>query len=398
MLFDPARHEPLSERPWDEDRARAAIAAIVTDTESAFDECELWPAHPLDLDDGPLPRVASLFLGAAGVIWALHDLERRDAVDLGRDWTPLALSLVDRYRAEPDYPEEVDGPVPSLMMGEAGILLVAHTLAPAAWQEERLLEVVRANVDDPARELMWGAPGTMIAARVMVDRTGGGHWREAWGESADHLWSAWHDGLWEQELPPSRRPAHYFGPIHGFAGNVLALAQGDHLLDPARRGELEERAVATLVEHAERSDGFCQWPPALEPPRTPQGPRTQWCHGAPGIVASFGSFASGNEELSEMLLAGGALTWQAGPLKTAQLCHGTAGNGYAFLKLFDRTGDGVWLHRARRFAMHAAGQVEQARAEHGRGRHTLFSGDPGTAVYLLDCIEATSGFPAVDRF
>ena len=138
MLFDPARHEPLSERPWDEDRVRAAIAAIVADTENAFDENELWPAHPLDLDEGPLPKVTSLFLGAAGVIWALHDLERRGAVALGRDWTPVALSLADRYLAQPDYPEEVDGPVPSLMMGEAGILLVAHTLAPAAWQEERL--------------------------------------------------------------------------------------------------------------------------------------------------------------------------------------------------------------------------------------------------------------------
>ena len=156
--------------------------------------------------------------------------------------------------------------------------------------------------------------------------------------------------------------------------------------------------MATLEKYAQHEDGLCQWPPELEPPRTPQGPRTQWCHGAPGIVASFGSFAPDNEQLSEMLLAGGALTWQAGPLKTAQLCHGTAGNGYAFLKLFERTGDELWLDRARRFAMHATDQVEQARAEHGRGRYTLFSGDPGTAVYLLDCIEAASGFPAVDRF
>ena len=100
-----------------------------------------------------------------------------------------------------------------------------------------------------------------------------------------------------------------------------------------------------------------------------------------------------------MLLEGGELTWLAGPLaKGAQLCHGTAGNGYAFLKLFERTGDGLWLERARRFAMHAVEQVEQARAEHGRGRHTLFSGDPGTAVYLLDCLDATSAFPTVERF
>jgi lantibiotic modifying enzyme len=64
--------------------------------------------------------------------------------------------------------------------------------------------------------------------------------------------------------------------------------------------------------------------------------------------------AAGNDALTQVLLAGGELTWRAGPLvKGAGLCHGTAGNGYAFLKLFARTGDERWLERARRFAMHA---------------------------------------------
>jgi len=116
-------------------------------------------------------------------------------------------------------------------------------------------------------------------------------------------------------------------------------------------------------------------------------------------VASFGSFAPGNDELSEMLLAGGELTWLAGPLtKGAQLCHGTAGNGYAFLKLFERTGDELWLERARAFAMHAIEQVERDRSAHGQGRYSLYTGDPGTAAYLLDCLRGTSAFPTVDRF
>ena len=49
----------------------------------------------------------------------------------------------------------------------------------------------------------------------------------------------------------------------------------------------------------------------------------------------------------------------------------TAGNGFAFLKLFTRTGDEVWLERARRFAKHAARQVATTRERYGRGRHTL---------------------------
>jgi hypothetical protein len=106
-----------------------------------------------------------------------------------------------------------------------------------------------------------------------------------------------------------------------------------------------------------------------------------------------------DEQLTELLIAGGELTWQAGPLKKgANLCHGTAGNGYAFLKLFERTGNELWLERARGFAMHAIEQIEQTTARYGRGRHTLWTGDPGTALYLHNCLTATAAFPTLDHF
>ena len=206
MLFDPSSHEPLTGLPWEESRARAAIADIAARTEAAFDEEALWPAHPLDVEDGPLERMKSLYLGAAGVIWSLHELERVGAVELRRDWRDVATGLADAYLAEPDFPDVVDGPVPSLWMGEAGILLVAHTLAPAAWQEQRLLEAVHANVENPTWELMWGSPGTMLAAQVMHERTGDERWREAWNASADRLWEEWRGDLWRQDLygaPPT---------------------------------------------------------------------------------------------------------------------------------------------------------------------------------------------------
>lgn len=396
MLFDRASHEPLTDRPWDDGRARAAIAAVVADAESAFDEDALWPAHPLDEDVGPLPSVASLYLGASGVIWALHELERVGAAELRRDWAPVALSLVERYSDTPDYQDYVDGAVPSLWMGESGILLVAHTLAPAARHEDRLLEAVRANVANPSWELMWGSPGTMIAAQVMYERTGAEDWLEAWNESADRLWAEWRDDLWLQDLYGRR--VQFLGPAHGFAGNVFALARGD-LLDRDRRTELEERAAATVAKHARSEEGLAQWPASLPPPTTSQQIRTQWCHGAPGIVASLAPIAPRDDQLTELLVAGGELTWKAGPLrKGANLCHGTAGNGTAFLKLLGRTGKPVWLERARAFAMHAIGQVERAREEHGRGRYTLWTGDLGTALYLWDCIEARATVPTLDVF
>lgn len=127
--------------------------------------------------------------------------------------------------------------------------------------------------------------------------------------------------------------------------------------------------------------------------------RTQWCHGAPGIVISLARLAPGDDRLTELLLAGGELTWAAGPLKKgAGLCHGTAGNGYAFLKLFERTGDQRWLDRARAFAMHALEQVERAHAVGGHGWYSLFTGDVGTALYVRGCLEAAAEFPALDVF
>ena len=77
--------------------------------------------------------------------------------------------------------------------------------------------------------------------------------------------------------------------------------------------------------------------------------------------------------VDELLAGGGELTWQAGPLAAnAGLCHGTAGNGYAFLRLFERTGDERWLERAQAFAMHAAAQAaEGRRALRTRPPHAL---------------------------
>jgi lantibiotic modifying enzyme len=144
-------------------------------------------------------------------------------------------------------------------------------------------------------------------------------------------------------------------------------------------------------------DGLANWPPeaseSLRTGRTAQI-RTQWCHGAPGIITSLSSVAPTDDEHERLLLAGGELTWLAGPLtKGANLCHGTAGNGYAFLALLERTGDEVWLERARAFAMHAIGQVARERGKYGRGRYALWTGDPGTALYLADCLDGGGRLP-----
>ena len=115
------------------------------------------------------------------------------------------------------------------------------------------------------------------------------------------------------------------------------------------------------------------------------------------MLAAFADAPGRSSEIDELLLRGGDLIWNAGALaKGAGLCHGTGGNGYAFLKLYRQTGDVQWLTRARAFAMMAISQFQAHREHYGRCRYSLWTGDLGVAVYLLDCIDGTSDFPTID--
>jgi hypothetical protein len=103
MLFSPEAHEALGDEPWSAEKVRTAIASIVADLESAFDDG--WPTHPQDAatEDEARTRFRTVYLGGAGVVAALHRLARRDFVELRRDYVPyLERSL----EAQPDFPDE----------------------------------------------------------------------------------------------------------------------------------------------------------------------------------------------------------------------------------------------------------------------------------------------------
>ncbi len=101
MLYEPAEFEPLTDEPWDPARIVDAIAAIVADADAAFDPDGLWPAHEWDGWEEPLP-LKTLYVGAAGVIWALDALRRRGHAETSLDLAGAALRTVELERAEPD--------------------------------------------------------------------------------------------------------------------------------------------------------------------------------------------------------------------------------------------------------------------------------------------------------
>jgi hypothetical protein len=402
MLYDPARHEPCEASPWSEARALATIEAIVRDTEARFSPDRHWPLHPRDFDvvQAPAPQAFyALYDGACGVFWALHHLQSVGAARLGRSYALHVDALLPLNRAALGDDAEKWA---SYLLGDTGILLLGHRLAPSAQTTDRLEALITGNLDHPARELMWGSPGTMLAALFLHQHTGEDRWAQAFRRTARKLWSQllWSDEYqchyWTQDMYGTQ--SSYLDAVHGFVATASPLIRGRHLLGDDEWAAWQDCIQNTVRRSAATEAGLVNWRAWLNVVAG-QAPRMlmQFCHGAPGFIICLADLPG--TALDDLLLAAGEAVWQAGPLKKgSNLCHGTGGNGYAFLKLYRRTRDPVWLERARAFAMHGIRQTESDAAAHGQMRYSLWTGDPGFAIYLWDCIQATAVFPTLDVF
>ena len=399
MLFSPQRHEPLADVPWSEARALQGIGAIAAASEDAFDPATgLWPLHRNDHEPGIDHPQRSVYGGAAGIIWALWQLADGGGVELVREYGDITERLdaeLEREPDEADFPDDV-----GFLGGRCGALAVAQRRREDPARTELMLRLIAGNAEHPALELLYGAPGTMVLAAAEHARTGDARFADVWRASADHVLESWLVDeelgvrLWTQHLTPDR-PQRNVGTAHGFAGNAFALLHGPGLTADEHRA-VERDAVLTAGRLAVVEDDRANWPTGVDAPLAiPTGIRTQWCHGAPGMIIALSRACPDDDEWAELLLAGGRLTWDAGPLRDrAGLCHGTAGNAYAFLALWQRTSDELWLERARRFAMHALDQVERQETPW----HSLFTGDLGVALCLRSCLDGDARFPALGWF
>ena len=402
LLHDPARHEPLHALAWDARAAGDAIERIVRDTESRHAPDAGWPLHPRDADGGDRRPLFNLYCGAAGVAYALHALAQDGTVAPRRNWAAHVDAWLPRNRAWLAACGNARIDTASYLMGDTGLVLLSHVLSPTGEKAARLRALIERNADHPARELMWGAPGTMLAALFLHQRTQAPHWAELYRASAHALRArlAWSDEVhchyWTQDLYGHRMSS--LGGVHGFAATAAVLIAGRQLLPAAEWSGWMHDIVETVRRTADHEDGAANWRPDLYAVGAgPAKKLMQFCHGAPGIVVCLADLPSA--ALDEALAAGGEAIWRAGPLaKGSNLCHGTGGNGYAFLALHRRTGDARWLARARAFAMHGIAQTDADFRTHGQMRYSLWTGDLGFALYLRDCIRGAGTFPTLATF
>ena len=397
-MIERLRHVPLRSTAWNAADAADAIEEIASEAMAHFHPDRFWPAHPLD--EGIASGHTSFYCGATGMIWALDYLRRIGASRVPADFRRILPRLIDANKSEfttDNYQEYAAHG--SLLFGDMGTALVVMRLDPAPGIADAIYVRANANMSLSVRELMWGMPGSMLACLHMIDMTGEQRWRAQFAAQAERLVGELEetaDGpLWTQDLYGER--LRYLGPVHGYAGNMIPLMRGWHYLTAEQRVRIADVVPRTVARNAWRSELGASWRAAVGdagPPRL-----CQHCHGAPGMVTTFAGAPFTSPELEELLVEGGKFTWAAGPLaKGCNLCHGTAGNGYAFLKLYRRTNDGAWLARARSFAMTAIAQCRESRHRVGRGRYSLWTGDVGLAIYLSDCLTGEARFPTIDVF
>ena len=405
LLHRPERHEPVCTDTWDPARVRAEIERIAEDARARHDDPEGWPTHPLDeIGRGSIP--SHLYFGAAGVVWGIDWLARQGFCESLPSQDERLGDLTRMTRANlPSSERWSPPPSPAYLLGDLGVSLVRYRHAPTAANADVLYERLLDPERMPTQEMMWGAAGVALALTFLLRQTGEVRWRALLEREVDAVLADWQPSeagcdLWHQDLYGAQ--AQVIDSVHGAIGNVHALLLATKALGDPRRSEIARRGSAIATRFAEVHDGLANWPDTWPPGRFGiDGWLLHYCHGAPGFVISLDPIAPGADGALDVLLAQAAeLVWRAGPLRKGPgLCHGTAGNGYALLKLWRRSGGERWLERARSFAMHSIAQVEAAREEQGHGRYSLWTGDLGVAVYLAHCLEPTeAGFPTLDFF
>lgn len=401
MLFDKVCHEPLTKASWNEDVVQVEISTIIDDIQRSLLPNACWPTHPLDAES--YPRIGpkwSAYAGAAGTIHALQLLNGYGYKV--NDLSGLIESVYQSFLKTPDVSVE-----PGLHIGELGILMPAIIAQP---DDEKLSKLVmrcmEGTIDLPLYEITSGQSGMMHAALALYRKSDKNHWKDLFVKGAKSLMDNWiqdtdtGEWLWQSQVFGPKR--HYYGACHGVTGNANILLQGVDLLPDGCTEMIIKRTVGTLNISAKQKANLANWALCAKPAINKL--LVQWCHGAAGVVTAMSRTPTidspESKLLDEFLDKAGELVWQAGPLvKGSNICHGTSGNGYAFLYLYQKTGNSVWLDRARKFAMHSIEQCQNARLHYGQGRFTLWTGDAGLAIYLYHCMyPEKAAIPGLDLF
>lgn len=311
-----------------------AYLALDRGDEAAADRAiSLLDAAAEELATTPMPP--SLYSGFPGVAWAMEHLRGRLFEEEGDGEDPVLE--IDRALLAPlgrsPWPGEYD-----LIGGLAGFGVYALERLPRPSAVELLERIV-----------------DRLAERAEVDEEGA-----AWFTPPEAL------PEWQREL--HTRGVYNLGVAHGIPGVLPVLAgacAAGVAVDRAR--PLLDGAVRWLLAHRLEPGMESCFGTNYAPWEPPAPSRLAWCYGDPGIAATLlvAARAVGEPEWEREAVAiaraaAGRPEATAG-IRDAGLCHGAAGLGHLFNRVYQTTGEEAvgeaaraWFERA--LALRVAGE------------------------------------------
>jgi len=196
--------------------------------------------------------------------------------------------------------------------------------------------------------------------------------------------------------------------VHGLPGNLYVMMHFPELLAARPASEEDVRkSLDCLTDYLDAEQGM---PELLPSPRSDASQkrrrvgrftdRVHWCGGTPGLVFTFSRAFTvfGDATYREAAERAADHVWKNGLVcKGNGICHGIAGNGYAFLALYRATGDPRALDRALHFArLSQSPRVTEQQRTPDRP-WSLYEGLMGTLCFYADCLDpARARFPAFE--
>jgi lantibiotic modifying enzyme len=269
---------------------------------------------------GSVTMAPSLYGGFAGVAWAVAHLERRSSDSNGGVSTEEVDEALRGYLNNRGWRRDYD-----LVSGLAGFGVYALERLPG--------------------------PTATACLEGVINRLG-----EAAERGAED--TTWHTG--PELLPPQQReqcPRGYYnlGLAHGVPGVIAMLGAACAAGVKRRKARrLLEGAVTWLLRQKRKDETGSLFPAWVAPGGKSESCRSAWCYGDPGVAAALfcaarcvGEAAWEREALAIARRAATRTPEETGVVD-AGLCHGAAGLGHVFNRIYQATGDAT-LRRAALF-------------------------------------------------
>lgn len=293
----------------------------------------------------------SLYGGFSGVAWAMAHLEETPFDRNGGNSTSEVDQTLSRYLNRAGWAGEYD-----LVSGLVGLGVYALERLPA--------------------------PAAIGCLEGIVDRLAETAVRRAGGVT----WFTPPELLPDSHLKKCPRGHYNLGLAHGVPGVIVVLGAACTAgIRPRKARRLLDGAVAWLLRHKrtdERGSRFSAW---ISPGSERESCRSAWCYGDPGVAVSLLCAARSvgepewEREAVEIARAAATRSPDEAGVMDAGLCHGAAGLGHLFNRMYQVTGDEE-LGRAARFWFDRTLEMRQPRRGIG-GFRALAATEDGTRYW-----------------